>query len=166
MFKYTLHSPNGCFDLNYMPLGGARLHKPAEWYERTHQSLESLHQGFDSYDAPLTPAEVKEDLAALGEELCDNLFSSELLWTLREVQDADTVLLITDEPWIPWEIVKPFDDEGDGGFLSSSFQLTRWLAGGNAPASLIEVDRLTVVETGSSLSQQRVPLSVHPTRRG
>jgi CHAT domain-containing protein len=64
------------------------------------------------------------------------------------------VLLVSDEPWIPWEIVKPYDDSDpedvvDDDFLCCRFQLTRWLAGGRGPAGVIEVTKLAAIEAGS-----------------
>ncbi|MCG8459602.1 MAG: CHAT domain-containing protein [Holophagales bacterium] len=35
---------------------------------------------------------------------------------------------MSDEPWIPWEILRPFELEGDD-FLCMRFQMSRWLAG-------------------------------------
>ncbi|MEM1250225.1 MAG: hypothetical protein AAGK22_27905, partial [Acidobacteriota bacterium] len=37
--------------------------------------------------------------------------------------------IVSDEPWIPWELVKPFDPAADWqmDFLAARFELTRWL---------------------------------------
>jgi hypothetical protein len=45
-----------------------------------------------------------------------------------------TLLVNSDEPWIPWELVKPYrwndadDSEQKAGFLVEQFTLSRWLA--------------------------------------
>ncbi len=149
VLDYVLHSPNGRFELAYVPFPGGRLRRPDAWQQRIFKTLEKLHRGLDSRDARLTATDVATELAALGEDLSDELFPPELQRTLQEVREAETVLLVSDEPWIPWELVKPYEAQGeDDGFLASR-QLTRWLAGGRTPAARIDVERLAVVEAGS-----------------
>lgn len=70
-------------------------------------------------------------LAGRGIQLFEELVPIELqrrLWALRgEVQ---TVQILSDETWIPWELLKlqdPDDPSADGPFLTEVFSLTRWL---------------------------------------
>jgi len=136
--EYELHSPNGRFELSHVSFPGGRLRRPEVWQERIFKTLRKLHRRRDSRDAALSREEVRTALAALGEDLSDELYPGEIQRTLQEVRQAETVLLFSDEPWIPWEIVKPYDDgvcgEQEGGFLASQFQFTRWLAGETTPA--------------------------------
>jgi len=148
---YVLHSPNGRFEPTYFRFPRGFLGHPDTWQRRIFSTLEKLHGGLDFRDARLTATEITKELALLGEHLSDKLLPPELLRTLQEVREAETVLLFSDEPWIPWEIVKPYEGREaqgeDDGFLGSR-QLTRWLAGRRPPA-LIDIDRLAVVEAGS-----------------
>ena len=72
----------------------------------------------------------------IGSDLYDQLFPDELkaeYWRLKELREAgviQTLLILSDEPWIPWEIIYPFDDEhGADDFLAAAWHLTRWQAG-------------------------------------
>lgn len=149
VLDYVLHSPNGHFELTYASFPGGYLRHPDTCQQRIFRTLEKLHHGLDSRDARLTATDVATELTALGEDLSDELFPSELQRTLLGVREAETVLLVSDEPWIPWEIVKPYEAQGgDDGFLASR-QLARWLPGGRTPAARIGVGHLAVVEAGS-----------------
>jgi len=152
---YVLHSPNNRLEFFNKAFPGACLHRPDEWQKRIFKTLENLHGGFDSHDVELVDQDVPIELATLGEDLYLQLFPTELrrIWW-RKVRPAQAVLLVSDEPWIPWEIVKPFDQAGGqnedaNGFLAICFQLTRWLTAGRTPPAQVEVPRLTVVEAGA-----------------
>jgi hypothetical protein len=67
-----------------------------------------------------------------------------------------TIMIRTDEPWIPWEMIKPYDDEDDpvvdDPFLCLKFQLTRWLLGAREPVQRLAVKSLAcVVPTDNNL---------------
>lgn len=59
----------------------------------------------------------------------------EKIMRLRQDKKIGSLLMTSDEPWIPWELVKPYgfdEDSAEGwedGFLSETFQLCRWLPG-------------------------------------
>ncbi|HRJ42248.1 MAG: CHAT domain-containing protein [Caldilineaceae bacterium] len=72
----------------------------------------------------------------LGVNLYEQIFPKELkneYWRLQELREAGTIrtlLILSDEPWIPWEMIYPFDDEhGADDFLAGAWRLTRWQAG-------------------------------------
>ncbi|MBI3960802.1 MAG: CHAT domain-containing protein, partial [Chloroflexi bacterium] len=72
----------------------------------------------------------------IGSDLYDQLFPDELkaeYWRLKELREQgviQTLLILSDEPWVPWEIIYPFDDEhGADDFLAAAWHLTRWQAG-------------------------------------
>ena len=50
---------------------------------------------------------------------------------LREQKVIKSLLITSDEPWIPWEMVKPYDQaaEKQDDFLAAGWQLSRWLSG-------------------------------------
>ncbi len=87
----------------------------------------------------------EERLGGIGVALFDRLLPAELchkLWALHDlVQNrgatTPTLHLISNEAWIPWELLKlynPDDTGSDGLFLVQAFALTRWLQ--DAPGCL------------------------------
>jgi hypothetical protein len=61
---------------------------------------------------------------------------------------VQTIQIISDEPWLPWELIKPYDDDGellDHDFLCMQFDLARWFTPAGAPAAVIPVESLAVV---------------------
>ncbi len=54
-------------------------------------------------------------------------------------------MVLTDEPWIPWELVRP-DEFDDDDFLCMRFAMARWFAGPTPPAAAIRVRRFLCVE--------------------
>jgi hypothetical protein len=55
-----------------------------------------------------------------------------------------SLLITSDEPWIPWEMIKPYRIDPDSGvvqsagFLAETFQVSRWLAG-RSPAHEVHI---------------------------
>ena len=88
-------------------------------------------------------AAAKKELADIGANLFEQLFTTALKEeygkTIRKKYAGKTLLITSDEPWIPWEVVRPFaiDDTGDVLYddppLCEMFHLSRWLAGRGAP---------------------------------
>ncbi len=84
-----------------------------------------------------------QELDDIGINLYDQLFPAELKaeyrTRLRTAYRGKGLLITSDDPWIPWEMVKPyeFDEDGNERFndppLCVTFQLARWLAGRGAP---------------------------------
>jgi WD40 repeat protein len=71
-----------------------------------------------------------DELEKLGQNLYSELFSPELKDLFAQfAQSAQTILIYTNEPWIPWELVKPWGKEVPEKareFLAARFQLSRW----------------------------------------
>ncbi|MGC8782329.1 MAG: CHAT domain-containing protein, partial [Anaerolineae bacterium] len=141
--------------LSYMLHGGGEYHyKPAGEVELAADSPRAFLQplldrlsalagrGAASRTADETAA-IKQELTALGNDLFDKLFSQELKAeyskTIRTKFAGKSLLITSDEPWIPWEIVRPFAVDRDGTLLYDDpplcemFRLSRWLAGPGAP---------------------------------
>lgn len=73
-------------------------------------------------------------LARIGADLYTQLFPSELqrLYWEKWRERVQTLYIVSDEPWIPWEMLKPWRRLPDGmveedEFLCERFALTRWL---------------------------------------
>ncbi|MGH2555022.1 MAG: CHAT domain-containing protein [Actinomycetota bacterium] len=97
----------------------------------------------------------------MGQRLYRDMFPDKLKAVYRRVRrlrgDRPLTLRITsDEPWIPWELVKPFEQLPetneliDDPFLCEGFFVTRWLAG-LAPPQFLDVTRLGMVAPPSDL---------------
>jgi len=69
---------------------------------------------------------------------------------LREQKVIQTLLITSDEPWIPWELVKPYrwdrfkNDEETDGFLVETFRMSRWLSS-RGPAARLEVKSAALI---------------------
>ncbi len=138
-FRYILHSSvpevNHYFDdMGSMPLAAA---DPRSYLTT---QFDELSQWAASPNRPAEDADrqrVVRELETMGEGFFDKLFSPELkaaYWELVALRDRGVIksLLITsDEPWIPWEMVKPYDQRTGkkDDFLAAGWQLSRWLSG-------------------------------------
>ena len=99
-----------------------------------------------------------EELNVLAEGLFEQLlpeqFRVEYFTRIQPLQQAGKIksmLITSDEPWIPWELLKPYyysvseDKEYVAkNFWSLDFQLARWLAG-RGPAALVAVQEAALV---------------------
>lgn len=83
----------------------------------------------------LEDPESDKSLAVKGELLYDELFPLELKNLYWQICDKiTTIQIISEEPWIPWEIVKPWRRLPDGSimtddYLCAKYAFSRWLEG-------------------------------------
>ena len=95
------------------------------------------------------------EIAEIGIELYEQLFPDPLrmlYWELKRLREAGklkNLLIVSDEPWIPWELVKPYDEvdglDVEDDHLAGAWQMSRWLSGVAAPSDLnIRSARLVV----------------------
>jgi hypothetical protein len=107
-------------------------------------------------------------LCDVGHQLYDQLLPQalqDLAWTFCQ-RGVQTVLVLSDEPHIPWELIKPYRVdpatgafEAEGDFWGEAFALTHWLRG-RPPVPLFSVRRVLVVAAGGNggpASQPTVP---------
>jgi len=99
-------------------------------------------------------------LNSIGMSLYRRLFSDDfkhLYWnSLRN--KVQNIVIISFEPWIPWELVRPFNhetNEADDGFLCEKFNLTRWLAGAGFPDT-VSLEQLGLIVSSSSLDSAKL----------
>ena len=74
----------------------------------------------------------EERLVSVGNQLWDELIPDKLKQEYWKFKDHVKSLLITsDEPWIPWEMIKPYnlDEELEDPFWCEQFAMSRWLSG-------------------------------------
>jgi hypothetical protein len=124
------------------------------------QELAPLNEMVQLLTADLTDAEAAEAeqrLALLAEGLFEQLlperFRHEYFTRIVPLRDAGVIqsLLITsDEPWIPWELLKPYhfdvseSQEYTDDFWATRFHFSRWLAG-RGPVARVNVDTAALV---------------------
>lgn len=178
--RYVLHSPAGSLDVHYLGFPPIELQVPASvYFQHLLERLEILKQGLDAEGELLLSPEVTDKFEALGHRLYRELFPAPMREIYRRIRGTVRTLQITsDEPWIPWEMVKPYDDDVtptiDDDFLCIKFQMTRWLAGDSTPPGEIRVSTVGLVDTfegadlpaGEAPSEQRYFAALAAARPG
>ena len=126
-FEIQLNSPNPALGLNYRKFGPIQVNDPAEYFRRFFGEIENL-----PLDTPGQRSAVERALAERGTFLFESLFPPplrELLWSLRS--SITSVVIQSEEPWIPWELCKMVGEEGgrlvEGPFFSEAFAVSRWV---------------------------------------
>lgn|GEM_PF-3186374 len=140
--NFVLNSPSGAVGFSQKAIPGRQIRAPEEYQQKLFRQLEALHTRRDLGGNNLPGAELARELVAIGHDLYQELFPREMRQIYREVRDkVETLVIISDEPWIPWEILRPseFDDDD---FFCMRFQMGRWLAGETALAPGKRIRRL------------------------
>ena len=90
-------------------------------------------------------------LTRIGQRLYRDLFPVELRREYRRFRkEVHTLQIISDEPWIPWELIKPYDSEDrqdrvDDDFLCLQYEFTRWFTPARPPAQAIAIAGSTCI---------------------
>jgi serine/threonine protein kinase len=116
--------------------------------------------------ADLSADEVERTLATLGNHLYEQLLPKplqELCWTFRQ-RGVRTVLVLSDEPHIPWELIKPYRTNAagaleDDAFWGEAFALTHWLRG-RPPAAQFTCNRIVAMAAGAASIPPQPPGAV------
>lgn len=134
--EFTLTSPSGVVGFHHEKIAGPKLTDPDGFRRRLIEQLEALRKGRDVDDQPVLRHELPGELQTLGADLFAELFPGQLQRIYREISGSvSTVLITSDESWVPWEIAGPFEQPEDD-FLCMRFAVTRWLAG-TVPVSVV-----------------------------
>lgn len=141
---YMLHSPRGS-DYNFKRVGTKLLRDdPLTFLQPIFNRLSDLAKKSVATRPADETRRANQELSAIGVQLYDQLFSDELKReyskVLRKKYRGQSMLVTTDDPWIPWELVTPQDpgedepwDEPTDPPLCETFRLSRWVAGRGAP---------------------------------
>lgn len=138
--NFTLHSTKATVGYHHTRIGEVTLKgSPLEKMQAVYQELSRLA-------APIKLEEqamAERRLSVLGNRLWDELIPNNLkqeYWRFKS--RVKTVLITSDEPWTPWEAVKPYryNDDGereDDPFWCQQFALSRWLSGPSTADELL-----------------------------
>lgn len=153
--RYDLHFA----DVRFLSVPGERLRSDPETFryeliQRMERLAEQARQRGD-------PALLQRALEREGRNLYKDLFSVDMRREYRRFwREVRTIQVISDEPWLPWELIKPYDDDGellDHDFLCMQFDLARWCSPAPAPSPLLRLQSLAVVapsDSGLAAAQQ------------
>jgi RNA polymerase sigma factor (sigma-70 family) len=142
----------------------------AAWVQDRLDALGALASRADE-----SPESVSRTLSNIGYCLFEQVLPRELqnlYWTIRE-RNVRSVLVLSDEPHIPWELIKPYRDNPatgkfeDGEFWGESYALTHWLRG-RPPAHTFSVNRICALAPGPVLepsSEATLTLDMVPPAR-
>lgn len=145
---FVLNSPSGVVGFHHESVSGKPVHSPEKFQKQLFEQLEGLSRGRDVDYGEIASSDISQELITLGHNLYENLFPREMKSLYREIADkVETLLITSDEPWIPWEIVRPAELEDDD-FLCMKFQMSRWLTGDVSLASHRRVGHLLYIESG------------------
>lgn len=149
-FKFVVHAPT--VGLKYWGLSD-ELHIRGHPVGAIEQSLLEINSmSYGEYGA-----EAYREAANIGSYLYDELFPEELklIWEDRIRGKIRTIMIISDEPWIPWEIIKPSyrNEVGEiveDGFLCEDYVVTRWKRG-YPPTSRIRILKGAIIADTQTL---------------
>ncbi len=148
VLDYELTSPSGHLGIQSMEAESERL--PTEDLRTEHirlfAQLEGLLGQLGADGEPLLRREIEEELQAVGHDLYLRLLPDSIKQLYRQRRDRiRSLMVLTDEPWIPWELVRP-DEFDDDDFLCMRFPMARWHAGETPPARAMQIAHLLSVE--------------------
>ncbi|MEM9291300.1 MAG: CHAT domain-containing protein [Acidobacteriota bacterium] len=127
--EYILDSPSGVVGFHHVSVAGPRVEaSPEDFQRRLYRGLEELRKR--SPDGKrLSRQEVESEVVGIGEDLFRSLFVGEIQHIYRGLPSSvETLLVTSNEPWIPWELLHDGDE-----FLCVRFRMGRWLAGQQRP---------------------------------
>ncbi|MCS7221499.1 MAG: CHAT domain-containing protein [Anaerolineae bacterium] len=131
---FELHSSKEVVGYHHFKSGEVKLRgSPLEKMQAVYQELSQM-----AGKAPPTTearAYAERRLAAIGNGLWDELVPDRLkeqYWEFRS--RVKSILITSDEPWVPWEAIKPYRYKSDGEreddpFWCQQFAIARWLSG-------------------------------------
>jgi CHAT domain len=141
----------GFSDCGQVTLEGSPLEKMQSVYKEMTEMAKKI---------PLTledKRQAEERLDAVGNKLWDELtpeIFKQAYWKFKS--RVKSILITSEEPWIPWEMLKPYryDDNGEqenDSFWCQQFAMSRWLSGGGTADELDITSSRAISPTKSNL---------------
>lgn len=167
---YMLHSPKGAVGYHWQNAGAVQLdEEPRLFLQKTIDRLNTMARKGVNRRTEEETADYRAALGRIGQELYDQIFSDDLkreyagrISKLRASGVIRNVLITSDEPWIPWELLKPYQTDVNSGdvlvdddFLCTGFRLTRWLAGRGVPDFVTITDARVIAPPSNLTAVQR-----------
>jgi hypothetical protein len=125
----------------------------ASWVEGQLRTVGAL-----AVDAEIAAEDAARTLAGVGFNLYQHLLPpavQELSWTLRR-RGVKTLMILSDDPHIPWELIKPFRADpvtaaiiSEDDFWGESYALAHWLRG-RPPVPRLSITRVLGVAVASA----------------
>jgi predicted component of type VI protein secretion system len=132
----------------------------ADWVENQLRTLASL-----ACQPGVAVEQVTATLARVGCNLFEQLLPKtlqDMCWTFRQ-RGIRKVLILSDEPHIPWELIRPYRTDPVAGeliaedvFWGEAFALTRWLRG-RPPVQRFSFNRIFAMAQGGTAPQSGSP---------
>ena len=161
--SYSLHSPTGRLGIVYQRMGSVTLQSdPRTFLDNTLLRLSQMARASRKKLSEQQIKDAQQKLQEIGWDLYEQLFTPQLrlfyreLRRLHELKGQLSLLIVSDEPWIPWEMVLPHENDlPDEDFLCAQFRLTRWLEGRGLPEDF-SLRQAQVVVPKSDLASVKV----------
>lgn len=149
---FMLHSVKPEVGYHWQQVGSVQLDaEPQLFLDNTFNRLNRMARRGETSRTEEETQAFTAALVQIGQYLYEKLFSPELkreyrerIHGLAESGVVKNVLITSDEPWIPWELVKPYEADARSGqvqvdddFLCARFRLSRWLAGRGVPNRVV-----------------------------
>lgn len=161
-YEYVLTSADGRYDQR--KLGRVTLKSdPRGYFKAVTDELSSL-AGINAEErGPDEDAATRDRLQQIGRRLWEELLPAEFKAEYRagnlDPYKGKGFVITSDEPWIPWEMARPFERAAGRALYSDPplcelFRLTRWLSGSGARGRLT-VKRGVVVAPRDNLASVR-----------
>ena len=128
---YTMYltAADPSLQLNFSSFSFSLQQDPRTFFDTFYADIESI------LTSGATPQQKIQRLGTKGTYLFEQLLSPQArtaLWAVRS--RIHSVHIQSQEPWVPWELLKPSGDDGTGnvaeaGFLCEDYEVTRWVPG-------------------------------------
>ncbi|MEG4960242.1 MULTISPECIES: CHAT domain-containing protein [unclassified Microcoleus] len=160
----TLRFRLGSTDHNHTEFGEVTLQgSPLQKMQVVHEEMNRMANTVPTTQEGCELAERR--LTAMGNELWDELISDSLkqeYWCFKS--RVKSLLITSDEPWIPWEMIKPFRNNDQGAveqepFWCEQFAISRWLSAGGTADEIIMGKARPIVPTLTNLPFAQKELS-------
>jgi serine/threonine protein kinase len=126
--------------------------------------LNSLIQQSKTSGRNLSDQDIHDELERIGKQLYRDYFPADMKAAyLRFRRNVHTLLIISNETGLPWELAYPYDESDakgwQDGFLCERFVLTRWLADAPGLPGRVPLTVACCVVPGSNLNSAQEELS-------
>ena len=145
-FSLELNAPDPELEIHHRVFGPIELKRdPADYFAKLFEEIQALPAD------EVSPAEIGQEIADLGSMLRQQLVPEPLAALLAALgsdrkRRAMTLQIQSDEPWLPWELIRlpGCGQAGGGSFLCEAFAVARWLPE-TPPHHNLPLSRLAVV---------------------